>query len=181
MEMNEQFTIALIVTNHYGVLNRITGLYNKRGYNIDSLTVGETENPEYSRMTIVSRGDDNIRTQMLRQLNKLYDVQAATSIDSNDAIFVDHLLIKLVTGKVSYSVITHLINEYGGKILNIGDSYITADITGTPERIREFVKKCKPIGIHELCRSGTLALSSDSTNILKLNSGEVMDNGEDVL
>ena len=175
--MKEQFTIGLIVTNQHGVLNRITGLYNKRGYNIDSLTVGETEDSAYSRMTIVSRGDDCVRTQMLRQLNKLYDVQAAAMIDGDDTIYVEHLLIKLDTDNVKYAEITCLVNEYGGKILNIGSSFVTADITGTPEKIREFIEKCKLVGIHELCRSGVLALSGSDEKILKLKNQEEQKNG----
>jgi len=71
----DRFSIELLVSNHYGVLNRITGLYARRGYNIDSLYVNETENPALSRMLIVSRGDEAIQTQMVRQLSKLYDVQ----------------------------------------------------------------------------------------------------------
>ena len=74
----EKFTIELLVANHYGVLNRITGLYAKRGYNIDSLHVNETENPELSRMLIVSKGDEYIQTQMVRQLKKLHDVKEVT-------------------------------------------------------------------------------------------------------
>jgi len=71
----EMFTVELIVSNHYGVLNRITGLYARRGYNIDSLYVNQTENPELSRMLIVSHGDEYVQTQMVRQLSKLYDVK----------------------------------------------------------------------------------------------------------
>lgn len=71
----DKFTVELLVSNHYGVLNRITGLYARRGYNIDSLYVSETENPEISRMLITSKGDEYIRTQMVRQLSKLHDVQ----------------------------------------------------------------------------------------------------------
>ena len=71
----EKFTVELIVSNQYGVLNRITGLYTKRGYNIDSLHVNETENPQVSRMLITSKGGEQIQTQMVRQLAKLYDVQ----------------------------------------------------------------------------------------------------------
>ena len=69
------FTVELIVSNHYGVLNRITGLYARRGYNIDNLYVNQTENPEWSRMLIVSHGDEYVQTQMVRQLSKLYDVK----------------------------------------------------------------------------------------------------------
>lgn len=74
----EKFTVELVVSNHYGVLNRITGLYARRGYNIDSLHVNETENPDLSRMLIVSRGNEYIQTQMVRQLLKLYDVKEVT-------------------------------------------------------------------------------------------------------
>jgi acetolactate synthase-1/3 small subunit len=74
----EKFTVELLVSNHYGVLNRITGLYARRGYNIDSLYVNETENPEISRMMIVSKGDEYIQTQMVHQLSKLYDVKEVT-------------------------------------------------------------------------------------------------------
>jgi len=74
----ERFTIELIVSNHYGVLNRITGVYARRGYNIDSLTVNETVDPTVSRMLIMSRGDKYIQTQMVRQLSKLYDVKEVT-------------------------------------------------------------------------------------------------------
>jgi len=70
----ERFTVELLVANRYGVLNRITGLYARRGYNIDSLYVNETENPDLSRMLITSRGDEKVQTQMVRQLSKLYDV-----------------------------------------------------------------------------------------------------------
>jgi acetolactate synthase-1/3 small subunit len=74
----EKFTVELLVSNHYGVLNRITGLYARRGYNIDSLYVNVTENPEISRMMIVSKGDEYIQTQMVHQLSKLYDVKEVT-------------------------------------------------------------------------------------------------------
>ncbi|MDD4690017.1 MAG: acetolactate synthase small subunit [Eubacteriales bacterium] len=74
----EKFTVELIVANRYGVLNRITGLYARRGYNIDSLNVNETSDPRFSRMLIVSQGDEYIRTQMVRQLAKIYDVKEVT-------------------------------------------------------------------------------------------------------
>jgi len=75
---DELFTIELIVSNHYGVLNRITGLYSRRGFNINSLNVNETSDPNFSRMLIVSRGDDYIQNQMVQQLSKLYDVKEVT-------------------------------------------------------------------------------------------------------
>jgi acetolactate synthase-1/3 small subunit len=168
--MGDRFTVGLIVTNRYGVLNRIAGLYSKRGYNIDTLAVGETENPEFSRMTIVSTGDEQTRTQVVRQLNKLYDVKLAVLLDDSDAISVEHLLIKLKTNGGGNTSITALINEYGGKVMDIGSQYIVADLTGKPEKIQEFIEKCKPIGILELCRSGVLALSAGMKNLLCISN-----------
>ncbi|MCL2231103.1 MAG: acetolactate synthase small subunit, partial [Treponema sp.] len=84
--MKERFIVGLLVTNRHGVLHRISGLYNKRGYNIDSLAVGETEDPALSRMTIASIGDEYIKTQMIRQLKKLLDVKAAVLIDCDSSV-----------------------------------------------------------------------------------------------
>ena len=175
--MEERFTIGLVVSNRYGVLHRIAGLYNKRGYNIDSLAVGETEDPAFSRMTIVSSGDKYIRTQMIRQLEKLIDVKAAALVGGDNSVSVEHLLIKLKVGNVKNAGITALINQYGGKVLDMDTRFILADVTGSPEAIQEFIGKCKPIGIHELCRSGVLALSGGSNTILKSNDQEEQDNG----
>lgn len=180
--MNERFTVGLIVVNRYGVLNRIAGLYSKRGYNIDSLAVGETEDPRFSRMTIVSRGDGYIQTQVVRQLNKLVDVKAAILLESGKCVSVEHLLIKLKTNGEGNTHITALLNDYGGKVMDIGDHYLTADLTGIPEKINEFIEKCKAIGILELCRSGVLALSTGARNILNIKQEqEGNENGNDVL
>jgi acetolactate synthase-1/3 small subunit len=166
--MNERFTVGLIVTNRHGVLNRIAGLYGKRGYNIDSLAVGETEDPNISRMTIVSTGDRYISTQVVRQLNKLYDVKLAVLLEEGDSVSVEHLLIKIKTNGDGNVAITSLLNDYGGKILEFGNHFIVADLTGEPKKIQEFIKKCVPLGIIELCRSGALALSTGTSNILSI-------------
>jgi acetolactate synthase-1/3 small subunit len=170
--MNDRFTVGLLVTNQYGVLHRVAGLYHKRGYNIDSLAVGETENPTYSRMTIVSSGGAYIRTQMIRQLNKLYDVHCAALIDDAENVSVEHVLIKLQAGGTRNPRLTELVNEFGGKVVAIGDTFLTADVTGTPERMQAFVAYCKPLGILELCRSGTLALSGSADAILSIPKSE---------
>ncbi len=164
--MDERFTVGLIVSNHYGVLNRIAGLYSKRGYNIDSLAVGETEDPRFSRMTIVSTGDKYVRSQVVRQLNKLHDVKLAVLLDEPDSISVEHLLIKLKTNGAGNSEIVDLINSYGGKVMNLGTGFLIADITAGTERTNEFIDNCRKFGIIEVCRSGALALSSGTQNVL---------------
>ncbi|HAZ19524.1 MAG TPA: acetolactate synthase small subunit [Clostridiales bacterium] len=164
--MNDRFIVGLVVANHHGVLNRIAGLYGKRGYNIDSLAVGETEDPRFSRMTIVSTGNRNIRTQVVKQLNKLHDVVRAELLDAPDTISVEHLLIKLKTQETGNAEVVSLINRYGGKILDLGEHFIIADVTGSTQHIHAFITQCIPFGILELCRSGSLALSGGTEKIL---------------
>jgi len=167
--VNKRFTVALLVNNRFGVLNRIAGLYGKRGYNIDSLSVGETEDPRYSRMTIVSTGDEYIKKQVIRQLSKLYDVKAAVLLEEEEAVSVEHLLIKLKVNGEGNSAVTALVNEYGGKVMDFGERTLTADLTGPPRRIQAFIEACVPFGILELCRSGALALSVGTQNTLKIS------------
>ncbi len=175
--MNDRFAVGLIVANRFGVLNRIAGLYGKRGYNIDSLAVGETEDPRFSRMTIVSTGDQQIRNQIIRQLNKLYDVKSAVLLDESESLQVEHLMIKIRTNGEGNAPVTTLLNDYGGKVLEIGAKYIVADLTGSPDKINEFIMKCMPLGILELCRSGVLALSNGTKNILNINEQGGKENG----
>ena len=170
--MDGRFTVGLIVSNRYSVLNRIAGMYAKRCYNIDSLSVGETENPALSRMTLVSTGDEYIRQQVVRQLGKLYDVKAVVLLDTDTSVSVEHLLIKLKINGDGNGAVTALINEYGGKVLELCSKSVIADVTGSPERIQEFIEKCKPLGIYELCRSGALALSTKEEHILTTNNKE---------
>ena len=113
--MSEKFTVGIIVSNHFGVLSRVAGLYAKRGYNIDSLAVGVTENPAYSRMTIVSTGDEYMKNQVVRQLEKLHDVKMVTLLEKDKSVSNEHLLIKLKTNCTGQAKISELINDYGGE------------------------------------------------------------------
>ncbi len=162
--MSEKFTVGLIVNNQYGVLNRISGMYHKRGYNIESLTVGATENPKYSRMTIVSKGDDYAKSQVYNQLNKLHDVKMVVLLE-DDAVSLEHLLIKLKSDGQDTDIAA-LLNAYGAKIMDLAEGYIIVDMTGDSDKIDEFIEKCVPIGILELCRSGAIALSKDNSDLL---------------
>ena len=163
--MEGKFTVGIIVSNHFGVLNRVAGLYAKRGYNIDSLAVGETENPEYSRMTIVSTGDEYMKNQVLRQLEKLHDVKMACILDENSSVSIEHMLIKLAVAETGKAAISSLINDYGGKVMDFSDEFITAEITGSSKKIELFIEEARKIGILEICRSGLIAMAQgvDST------------------
>jgi len=172
--MSEKFIVGIIVSNHFGVLNRVAGLYAKRGYNIDSLAVGETENPEYSRMTIVSTGDEYMKSQVLKQLEKLSDVKMVALLSNDDSVSIEHMLIKLKLGKSgnktgngsSKAAISDLINDYGGNVMDFGDDFITAEISGGSEKIERFIDAAKEIGILEVCRSGLISIVQGSNSIL---------------
>ena len=156
--MGEKFIVGIIVSNHFGVLNRVAGLYAKRGYNIDSLAVGETENPAYSRMTIVSTGDDYMKNQVIRQLEKLQDVKMVVLLDKDNAVSIEHMLIKLRVFGEEKAAISDMINDYGGKVMDFGGEFITAEITGSYEKIERFIGEARGIGILEVCRSGLISM-----------------------
>ena len=170
--MIEKFIVGIIVANHFGVLNRVAGLYAKRGYNIDSLAVGETENPAYSRMTIVSTGDEYMKTQVLRQLEKLHDVKMVMLLDNDSAVSIEHMLIKIRLDSDSQitehgrgkAAISDLINDYGGNVMDFGDDFITAEISGGSGKIERFIDAVRDIGILEVCRSGLISMIQGSDN-----------------
>jgi acetolactate synthase-1/3 small subunit len=168
--MSEKFTVGIIVSNHFGVLNRVASLYAKRGYNIDSLTVGETENPAYSRMTIISTGDDYMKNQVLRQLQKLHDVKMVVLLDKENAVSVEQLLIKLKVNDAGKQAISDLINDYGGKVMDFGGDFITAEITGSSDKIERFIDSVREIGILEVCRSGLVSVVCGTENILSVEN-----------
>ena len=156
--MEEKFTVGIIVSNHFGVLNRVAGLYAKRGYNIDSLAVGETENPAFSRMTIVSTGDEFMKNQVLRQLEKLHDVKSVVLLERGNSVSIEHMLIKLHVGCSGKAAISDLINDFGGKVMDFGGDFITAEVTGGSEKIERFIDHARDFGILELCRSGLISM-----------------------
>ena len=168
MKTSEKFTVGIIVSNHFGVLNRVAGLYSKRGYNIDSLAVGETENPAYSRMTIVSTGDEYMRNQVLRQLEKLHDVKMAVLLESSGSVSIEHMLIKLSVSSEGKAAVSGLINDYGGKVMDFGGDFITAEIAGETEKIERFIDDARIYGILEVCRSGLISMTQGTENLLRI-------------
>ena len=163
--MNEKFTVGIIVSNHFGVLNRVAGLYAKRGYNIDSLAVGETENPAYSRMTIVSTGDNHMKNQVLTQLAKLHDVKMVGLLEKDHSVSIEHMLIKLKVKDADKASISSLINDFGGRVMDFGGDFITAEIAGSSEKIEMFIESVRSIGIIEVCRSGLISMIHGTENV----------------
>jgi len=157
--MENKFTVGAVVSNHFGVLNRVSSLFSKRGYNIRSLSVGETENPELSRITIVVTGDDYVKEQVVKQLDKLQDVKKVIILDEENAVTREYMLIKLKAVNKTANKATKLINRFAGKIVDFSEETITVEITGEESQTEEFIKRAKDIGIVEVCRAGVVALS----------------------
>lgn len=154
--------ISAVVTNKIGVLARITGLFSARGFNIDSLAVGETENPELSRMTIVVKGDDAILEQVRKQLGKVIDVIKVSDITKDEHVERDFMLIKVNIPSEKRCEIIEIVNIFRGKIIDVGKKDMIIEITGPEERIDAMIDLLRPYGIKEMARTGGIALKRGS-------------------
>lgn len=154
-----------MVENHSGVLSKVSGLFSRRGYNIDSLTVGVTEDPSVSRITIVVFGDDSIIEQIIKQLNKLIDVIKVQEIDMENAISREIALIKVNAPVSSRSSIIEISNIFRASIIDINDKSMIIETTGDSKKISAIIDVLKPFGIIELIRTGLTALNRGSKPI----------------
>ena len=155
-------TISVMVENHPGVLARVAGLFSSRGYNIQSLTVGETEDPAISRMTIVVTGDDAVLEQINKQLNKLIEVTKVIDLTKEKFINRELALVKVKAEPKLRSDITILVDVFRAKIVDIDPETFTMEITGDEEKISAFLQQLKPYGIKELVRTGAVAITRGS-------------------
>ena len=152
-------TISVLVENKFGVLARIATLFAARGFNIDSLAVGETENVDVSRMTIIVNGDERILDQVEKQLNKLVDVIKVSDFSSSGHVERDLALIKVKANKANRSEIIQITDIFRAKIIDVSAQSITVEITGDEEKITALVSMLKPFGIKEMCRTGIIAMA----------------------
>lgn len=154
-------TIAVIVENKFGVLSRVAGLFSGRGFNIESLSVGETLDPTVSRITIVTRGDDRIIEQVIKQLRKLIDVIKV--IDLTDSAYVDRemVLVKISANEKTKAEVLRLNEIFRGKIVDVSPSTYTFEITGDESKLEAFLKLIKPFGVKEIARTGKVALGRE--------------------
>lgn len=146
--------LSVLVQNHSGVLSRIAGLFSRRGYNIDSLTVGITENPGISRMTIAVTGDDYILEQMTKQLNKVIDVIKVVELKPEKSVHRDLVLIKVKANSNERTAINETVNIFRANIVDISSETLTVELTGDAGKISAFIDVIKPFGILELVRTG---------------------------
>ena len=165
MEKNNQFVIAVYVDNQFGVLTRVTSMFTRRGFNIDALTVGETECPDYSRITISMSGDGYAREQLINQLRKLYNVKKVEVLE-DDSIKRELMLIKVQNDSATRSDILAAAEVYRAKVIDYTTDELCIEITGDPTKIDAFVKLMVPFGIIEMCRTGIVALERGSQTLL---------------
>ncbi|HOJ48320.1 MAG TPA: acetolactate synthase small subunit [Bacillota bacterium] len=154
----KQFILGVLVSNKAGVLTRISSLFSRRNYNIDSLNVAATENPALSRMTIIAQGDDGVREQVVKQLRKLYDVKKVEVLEPDNTVLREHLLIKLKVTKSTRSEIVESVNIFRGKVVDFNIDSVTVEITGESSKLDAFIKFAADYGIIEMCRAGALAV-----------------------
>jgi acetolactate synthase-1/3 small subunit len=151
-------TLAVLVENKSGVLSRVASLFSRRGYNIDSLAVGVTEDPEISRMTIVVHGDDHVLEQVTKQLNKLIDVIKVSDIGGDEAVERELALIKVAADVSTRTEIIQIADIFRAKIVDVAPKSMTVEVTGDEAKIQAIEKLLRQFGIKEMARTGKIAL-----------------------
>ena len=157
--MEREYIIAVLVENKSGVLAHIAGLFSGRGFNIKELSVGETENPEYSRMTIVVKGDDMIVEQIKKQLNKFIDVIKVIDLTNVSSVHREIILIKVKAPQNRRQEIFQISDVFKGKVVDISLDSLTLEVTGIAEKIEALISLLKPYGIQEIARTGRVSIS----------------------
>ncbi|MBQ8145566.1 MAG: acetolactate synthase small subunit [Clostridia bacterium] len=165
-----KFVIAVYVENKFGVLTRVTSMFTRRGFNIDALTVGETESPEYSRITICLSGDGYAKEQLINQLRKLFNVKKVEVLEENEAIKRELALVKIKNNKETRGDVLSAVEVYRAKVIDYTLDEMCVEITGDPSKIDAFIKLMIPYGIIEMCRTGIVALERGSGTLLSKNT-----------
>ena len=151
--------LSVLVDNTSGVLNRVAGLFSRRGYNIDSLTVGETENPKYSRMTIVVTGDDDILEQIVKQITKLEDVRRVDVLEPSDSVTRELILVKIKAEPAQRQQVISITEIFRANIVDVAKDSLMIEITGSQSKLKAFLSLVEDYEILELVRTGITGLA----------------------
>jgi acetolactate synthase-1/3 small subunit len=152
-------TVAILVENKPGVLTRVAGLFSRRGFNIESLAVGVTENPDTSRMTIVVSGDDRILEQVMKQLNKLIDVIRVSDIPPEESVNRELALIKVGVDSNTRAEVMQIVDVFRAKIVDVGIKSLVVEVTGDESKINAMEQLLRQFGIKEMVRTGKIAMN----------------------
>lgn len=160
--MKQKHIISALVENHAGVLARVASLISGRGFNIDSLAVGETQDPEVSRMTIVTVGDDRVLDQIIKQLSKLIDVISVEDIKGEDIIDRELMLCKIEATAATRNEVVQIANTFRAKIVDVNPESLTVEVTGNESKVDAILELLIPFGVKEVVRTGLVAMSRRS-------------------
>ena len=153
---------SILVANKPGVMTRVSSMFTRRGFNIDTLTVGETESPEFSRMTVSMIGDDYSKDQVVKQLSKLHDVKQVQVMERDETVTRELLLIKVKNDSSTRQDVLAAVDVFRSKIVDYSPDALCIEITGETTKINAFIELVKPFGIMEICRTGIVALERGS-------------------
>ncbi len=169
--------LSATVQNVPGVLAHISGMLASRGYNIDSLAVGETDDPDFSRMTFVLRGDNRVQEQVRRQLEKIVTVVSVDDISSRNYVERDLMLVKVsATAGQDRSNVRELAGIFRGRVVDVAADSVIVEISGTEKKIEAFIDMIRPLGIIELVRTGRIAMVRGSNASCEQNNTESVSN-----
>ncbi|MDR2394184.1 MAG: acetolactate synthase small subunit [Treponema sp.] len=158
----KQHVVSALVENRAGTLSRVSGLFSRRGFNIDSLTVGETEDASISRMTIAVSGDDAVLEQIIKQLGKLVDVIAVQELDRSSCIRREIMLVKIRADEKTRPAVLEIAGIFRSRVIDVSSVTITIEATGDAEKLEGLLLLLRPYGILELARTGMVALERGS-------------------
>ena len=153
---------SILVSNKPGVMTRVSSMFTRRGFNIDTLTVGETESPEFSRMTVSMIGDDYSKDQVVKQLSKLHDVKQVQVMERDETVTRELLLIKVKNDSSTRQDVLAAVDVFRSKIVDYSPDALCIEITGETTKINAFIELVKPFGTMEICRTGIVALERGS-------------------
>ncbi len=151
--------LSTLVLNKPGVLANVAGMFAARGFNIDSLAVGRTDDPTLSRMTIVVVGDDKIVEQVRKQLIKIVEVVKVQDFVGQDVVSRDLMLLTVACAPEKRPEILSLIEMFGGKVVDIGPKFVMVEVAGPENKIEAFIDLCRPYGVKSIVRTGTVAMA----------------------
>lgn len=151
-------TISILVENEFGVLARVAGMFSGRGYNIESLSVGETMDPTVSRITLVTRGDDQVLEQIEKQLNKLISVIKVVDFTPQPHVERELVMIKVAVDEKTRGEVASIVEIFRGKIVDVASTSYVIETTGTEDKIDALIELLRPIGILEIVRTGRVAM-----------------------
>ena len=164
----KKYVIGVYVDNKFGVLTRVTSMFTRRGFNIDALTVGKTESPEYSRITITMYCDEAAKEQVIRQLEKLVNVKKVQLMEKGGSVSRELMLIKVKNTPETKNDIMTAVNIFRSKIIDYSTAALCIEVTGDTEKLDAFIEIMKPLGIIEMCRTGIVALERGECSIFSV-------------